>query len=160
MPEFDFDQTEAWNTTLRLVTNTGRLRIGSNLKAADDAHTAAFTAAGRACAMIAEASALEGGPRVSAYREGRAQLAQCSAWLQVLASLINEPSTVFAEELEMADKAAHQLSASARAAERGPGAPPRFDRPRGTNMEGRGDQQDRGSRGPKRGPGPRRDTRK
>ncbi len=131
MPEFEFEKTEAWNTALRLTASVGRLRVGSNLKAATDAQAAAYEAAGRACAIIAEGSALEGGNRAAAFREARGMLARSAAWLHILAAVTNEPPTVFNQELDDAEKGAHQLTIAGRAAERGPGGPPRFDRPRG-----------------------------
>ncbi|MFQ5380656.1 MAG: hypothetical protein ACE5EF_03390 [Dehalococcoidia bacterium] len=157
MPEFEFAKTEAWNTALRLASDVGRLRVGSNLKAATDAQTAAYEAAGRACALIAEGSALEGRARAGAFREARGMLARAAAWLHVLAAVTNEPATVFNEELDTAERAAHQLSIAVRAAERGPGGPPRFDRPRGgQGRGGAGARAGDGGRGSPQLRGPRR----
>ena len=48
---------------MRLATSVGRLKVGSNLKAAADAQAKAFEQAGMAAALIAEASTREAPPR-------------------------------------------------------------------------------------------------
>ncbi len=157
MTEYAYQTTESWNTSLQLASTVGRLRIASNLKAVTQAQEAAFEAAGRACASLAEASAREMGGQAAAYRDARGYLAQVSAWLHVIAELTNEPNSVFAVELDLADQASKQVAASLRAMDMrrddrggpprgGPGGPggPRqggYDRPRG------------GPGGPPRGPG-------
>jgi len=153
VPEFEFEKTEAWNTALRLATSVGRLKVGSNLKAAADAHAAAFEAAGRAAALVAEGAAREGGAQAGAYREARGNLAQCAAWLQILAGLLNEPATVFDQETGLADQCSRQLGAALRAAERGPGGPMGPGGP----PPGRGPAGPRGPMSPpgRPGPGPR-----
>ena len=60
MAEFEYQNIEAWNTSIRLATSVGRLKIGSNLKAAADAHQQAFAQAGLARALIAEGSGRDG----------------------------------------------------------------------------------------------------
>ncbi len=123
MAEFDFERTEAWNTALRLATSVGRLRVGSNLKASADAQEAAFAAAALPRRMAPTGAAREGGAQVGAYREARSSLTQCAAWLQVLASLMNEPPTVFEQESELAEQCARQVAAAIRAADRSRGRP-------------------------------------
>ena len=63
MAEPDYRQSEAFNTSVRLAASVGRLKVGSNLKAAADAQAKAFEQAGMAAALIAEASTREGPPR-------------------------------------------------------------------------------------------------
>jgi hypothetical protein len=53
MADADYRQSEAFNTSLRLAATVGRLKVGSNLKAAADAQTKAFEQAGMASAMPA-----------------------------------------------------------------------------------------------------------
>jgi hypothetical protein len=53
MADADYRQSEAFNTSLRLAATVGRLKVGSNLKAAADAQTKAFEQAGMAAALIA-----------------------------------------------------------------------------------------------------------
>jgi len=143
MAEFNYQDVEAWNTSVRLATAVGRLRIGSNLKAAADAQAHAFEQAGLACALIAEGSTREGPGQVALYRDARGALAQSRAWLHVLASVTNEQDSVFGNELDLAETASRQLSAALRSIERpapaAGGRPPFRDGP--------------GGRGP--GPGPR-----
>ena len=125
MAEFDYQNVEAWNTAVKLASTVGRLKIGSNLKASADAQTNAFQQAGLACALIAEASSREGPAQVGMYRDARGALAQCRSWIHVLAVLTNENDTVFANELDLAEQAARQISAYIRTFERGgaPGGP-------------------------------------
>ncbi|KAA0230343.1 MAG: hypothetical protein L6Q80_06635 [Dehalococcoidia bacterium] len=123
MPEFEYQNIEAWNTAIRLATAVGRLKIGSNLKAAADAHQHAFEQAGLACALIAEGSQREGPGQVGMYRDARGALAQARSWLHVLAAVMNEPGTVFGNELDLAEQASRQLGALLRNIERGPAGP-------------------------------------
>lgn len=123
MPEFVYQKVEAWNTTVKLAAAIGRLKIGSNLKAAADAHQRAFEQAGMAAALIAEAASREGSAQVGLYRDARGALAQCRSWLHVLAAIMNEPDSVFGNELDLAEQAARQVSATLRTVERGAPAP-------------------------------------
>lgn len=123
MAEFEYQNIEAWNTAVRLATMIGRLKIGSNLKAAADAHQRAFEQAGLACALIAEGSGREGPAQAGMYREARGSLAQTRSWLHVLAAVMNEADTVFGNELDLAEQASRQLGAMLRNIERGPAAP-------------------------------------
>lgn len=123
MPEFEYQNIEAWNTAVRLATAVGRLKIGSNLKAAADAHQQAFAQAGLACALIAEGSQREGPAQVGMYRDARGALAQARSWLHVLAAVMNEPDTLFGNELDLAEQASRQLNAVVRNIERGPSGP-------------------------------------
>jgi len=123
MAEFEYQNIEAWNTAIRLATSIGRLKIGSNLKAAADAHQQAFTQAGLACALIAEGSGRDGPAQIGMYRDARGALAQARSWLHVLAAVMNEPDTVFGNELDLAEQASRQLGAILRSAERGPAGP-------------------------------------
>lgn len=125
MAEYEYQNVEAWNTTVRLAASVGRLKIGSNLKASADAQQRAFEQAGLACALIAEGSSREGPAQVGLYRDARGALAQCRSWLHVLAALTNEPDSVFATELDLAEQAARQVSAYLRGIERGPAPGPR-----------------------------------
>lgn len=130
MAEYSYQSSEAWNTSVKLATAVGRLKVGSNLKASADAHEHAFEQAGLAAALIAEATTRDGPGQVPLYRDARGALAQCRSWLQVLASLMNEPETVFGNELDLAEQASRQVNASLRTMDRpapgGPGgAPPR-----------------------------------
>jgi len=131
MTAADHHDIEAWNTAIRLAASIGRLKIGSNLRASQEAHERAFEAAGEAAARIAEAGAREGQAQAAILREARGALAACRSWLHVLAALTNEPETVFAEELELIEQAGKQINAYLRAAERaaeraaGPAAPAR-----------------------------------
>jgi hypothetical protein len=125
MAEYDYQNVEAWNTAVKLAASVGRLKIGSNLKASADAQQHAFEQAGLACALIAEGSSREGPAQVGLYRDARGALAQCRSWLHVLAALTNEPDSVFATELDLAEQAARQVSAYLRTLERGPAPGPR-----------------------------------
>lgn len=125
MPEFAYQDSEAWNTAVRLAASVGRLRIGSNLKAAENAQANAFSAAGDAAALIAEATTLDGGQAMAAYRDARAALARTRSWLAVLAVVTNEPESVFADELNLAELGARQVSAVLRTMDRMPGGGPR-----------------------------------
>ena len=126
MAEFAYQEMEAWKTALRLTAAVGRLRIGSNLKAAELAQQHAFEQAGIAVAAIAEGSGREGGGQVALYRDARGALAQCRAWIHVLAAVTNEQDSVFGNELDLAETASRQLNAALRSLERPPspaGAP-------------------------------------
>ena len=123
MPEFAYQDIEAWHTAVKLAASTGRLKIGSNLKASADAQAHAFEQAGLAAALIAEGSAREGPGQAGLYRDARGSLAQCRAWLHVLAAVTNENESVFLNEFELAEQASRQVSALIRSGERGPGAP-------------------------------------
>ncbi len=135
MAEGDYRQSEAFNTAVRLATAVGRLKVGSNLKAAADAQGKAFEQAGLAAALIAEAITREDPSQVGLYRDARGSLAQCRAWLIVLASVMNEQDTVFGTELELAEQASRQVGGTLRTLDRGlaPGAarpvPPRAPGP-------------------------------
>jgi hypothetical protein len=120
MPEFDYQNVEAFNTSVRLAASVGRLRIVSNLKASGEAQTKAFEQAGMAAALIAEGASRDGGAQVALYRDARGALAQCRAWLHVLAVVTNEQDAVFSAEFELADQASRQLGASLRSLERAP----------------------------------------
>ncbi|NUQ54250.1 MAG: hypothetical protein HUU14_00005 [Dehalococcoidia bacterium] len=123
MPEFEYQNIEAWNTGVRLATAVGRLKVGSNLKAAADAHQHAFEQAGLACALIAEGSQREGPAQTGMYRDARGALAQARSWLHVLAAVMNEPEAVFSNELDLAEQASRQLNAMLRNIERGTPGP-------------------------------------
>ncbi|MCC6382808.1 MAG: hypothetical protein IT304_09875 [Dehalococcoidia bacterium] len=129
MPEFDYQNIEAWNSAVRLAAAVGRLKVGSNLKASGDAQQKAFEQAGLACALVAEGASREGPAQVGLYRDARGALAQCRAWLHILAALTNEPDTVFANELDLAETAARQISGMLRTIERAPSLGPRPPRP-------------------------------
>lgn len=152
MPEYGYQQVEAWNTAIRLTTAIGRLKIGSNLKAAADAQQHAFERAGLACALIADGSTREGGAQVALYRDARGALAQSRAWLHVLAAVMNEPDTVFANELDLAETASRQLSAILRTMDRGPAPGTGTGGPRQGPPAGRGGPP-AGGRPPGRGAG-------
>lgn len=127
MAEFAYEDSEAWHSAVRLAAAVGRLKVASNLKASADAQANAFTAAGDACALIAEASTLSGPVVMNAYQDARAALARTRAWLHVLAAVTNEPDSVFANELTMAELTARQIAAILRTVNRGSGggmAPP------------------------------------
>jgi hypothetical protein len=123
MPEYEYQNIEAWNTAVKLAAAVGRLKIGSNLKASNDAQQKAFEQAGLACALIAEGSTREGGGAVPLYRDARGALAQSRSWLHVLAAVTNEPDSVFGNELDLAEQASRQLSAMVRTIDRAPSAP-------------------------------------
>lgn len=127
MPEFEYQNVEAWNTAVKLAATVGRLKIGSNLKASADAQANAFEQAGEACALIAEGSLREGGAQAGFYRDARASLARCRSWLHVLAAVTNEQDSVFGNELDLAEQASRQLNGLIRNIERAPtpGAGPR-----------------------------------
>jgi hypothetical protein len=131
MADADYRQSEAFNTALRLATSVGRLKVGSNLKAAADAQSKAFEQAGMAAALIAEAAGREGPAQVGLYRDARGALAQCRAWLHVLASVMNEQDSVFGAELDMAEQASRQVGATLRTLDRGPAPGGRGPVPRG-----------------------------
>lgn len=120
MPEFDYQNVEAFNTAVRLAASVGRLRIVSNLKASGEAQSKAFEHAGAAAALVAEGASREGGAQVALYRDARGALAQCRAWLHVLAVVTNEQDQVFSAEFELADQASRQIGASLRSLERAP----------------------------------------
>lgn len=119
MAEFEYQNSEAFHTAVRLAANVGRLKIASNLRASADAQAKAFEQAGLASALIAEGVMREGGAQVALYRDARGALAQCRAWLHVLAAVTNEQDSVFATELDLAEQASRQLNAAIRSAERG-----------------------------------------
>jgi len=146
MPEFEYQNVEAWNTAVRLAASVGRLKIGSVLKAAADAQQRAFDQAGVAAALIAEGSGREGSAQTGLYREARGALAQTRSWLHVLAAVTNEQDAVFANELDLAEQGSRQLSAMLRSLDRTGAGPSRPAIPSG------------GGRPPMRGgqaPGPR-----
>ncbi len=134
MAEPDYRQSEAFNTSLRLAASVGRLKVGSNLKAAADAQAKAFEQAGMAAALIAEATTREGPGQAGLYRDARGSLAQARAWLHILASVLNEQDAVFGNELDMAEQASRQVAATLRTLDRGPGAGPR-PAPRGPDRQ-------------------------
>ncbi len=153
MAEYAYQNSEAWNTAVKLATAVGRLKVGSNLKAAADAQTHAFEQAGMACALIADGSTREGAAQGGAYREARGALAQSRAWLHVLAAVMNEQDTVFGNELDLAEQAARQVGGLLRSLDRQPapanvapgamrqGPPPRSGPPQragGPPRDGRG----------------------
>lgn len=121
MAEGDYRQSEAFNTAVRLATAVGRLKVGSNLKAAADAQGNAFEQAGMAAALIAEAITREGPAQLGLYRDARGSLAQCRAWMIVLASVMNEQDAVFGAELDLAEQASRQIAATLRTLDRPPG---------------------------------------
>ncbi len=121
--EFEYQNSDVWATLVRLATSVGRLKVVSNLRAAADAQQRAFEEAGRACGLFAETSLREGSGHLAGLRETRAAVARCRAWLQVLASVTNEPESAFSEELGLTDHAARQLAAMIRLAERGAARP-------------------------------------
>jgi hypothetical protein len=130
MAEFVYQDVEAWNSAVKLAAAVGRLKIGSNLKASADAQQHAFEQAGLACALIAEGAGREGGAQVGLYRDARGALAQSRAWLHVLAALMNEPDTIFGNELDLAESASRQLGGMLRTLDRPPAAAPGgFGRP-------------------------------
>ncbi len=102
------------------AASTGRLKIGSNLKASADAQAHAFEQAGLAAALIAEGSTREGPAQVGLYRDARGAFAQCRAWLHVLAAVTNENESVFLTEFELAEQASRQVGALIRNIDRGP----------------------------------------
>ncbi len=141
MAEFDYQNVEAWNSALRLTTAVGRLKVGSNLKASQDAQAKAFEQAGLATALIAEGSGREGGGQVDLYRDARGSLAQCRSWLHVLAALMNEQDAVFGNEFDLAEQASRQVNAALRSLERGDRGPapdgrPPMRGPAGPNRQG------------------------
>lgn len=150
MAEFEYQKSEAFNTAVRLATSIGRLKIGSNLKAAADAHAHAFEEAGQAAALIAEAAGREGPAQVALYRDARGALARCRAWLHVLAAVMNEPESVFGTELDLAEQASRQVSATLRALDRGPAVAGGRPQPRPSPPADRGPRPQ-----PQRGGGPR-----
>ncbi len=158
MTEYGYETTEAFNTSLKLASMVGRLRVTSNLQAVREAQQKAFEEAGRACALIVDASTREGGYQAPVYRDARGALAQCRAWIHIVAELINEPASAFSDELEVAEQATKQVSASLRvldmrrdsSRERGAG-PPRGGGGRGPGGPG-GPPGGRGPGGPG-GPG-------
>jgi len=147
----DGEQTiEAWNTAIRLAAAIGRLKTGSNLKAAADAQAKAFELAGIACGLIAEAATREGPAQGGLLRDARGALAQCRSWIHVLAVVTNEQESVFGNELDLVEQASRQVHAYARSLERGgpaPGGPRPPLRPGGGGP--------RPASGPRGGGGPR-----
>lgn len=135
MAEFAYQDMEAWNTALKLASSVGRLKVGSNLKAAESAQQHAFEQAGLACAAIAEGAGREGPGQAGLYRDARAALARCRAWIHVLAAVTNEQDSVFGNELDLAETASRQLGAALRTLDRnsgpagGPGRGPGRDAP-------------------------------
>jgi hypothetical protein len=148
MTEYGYETAESFNTALKLTSMVGRLKVASNLKAVGDAQQQAFAQAGRACALIAEAATRDGGGQAAAYRDARGALAQCRAWIHVIAELVNEPMSVFATELDLAEQATKQLNASLRALEMRRDSARDRDRDRD-----RGPLPPRGGRGPGGPPG-------
>ena len=125
----DGEQTiEAGNTAIRLAAAIGRLKIGSNLRAAADAQAKAFELAGIACGLIAEAGTREGPAQIGLLRDARGALAQCRSWISVLAAVTNEQESVFGNELDLVEQASRQVNAYARSLDRG-GPPPGGPRP-------------------------------
>jgi|GEM_PF-1349036 len=122
MAEGDPRSIEAWNTTVRLAAALGRLKVGSNLKAAADAQAKAFELAGVASGLIAEAAAATGGAQAGLLRDARGALAQCKSWVHVLAAVTNEQDSVFGNELDLIDQASRQVTAYLRSLDRAPGA--------------------------------------
>lgn len=112
---------EAWHTTIRLAASVGRLKIGSNLRAAADAQAKAFELAGIASGLIAEAATREGPAQAGLLRDARGALAQCRSWIHVLAAVTNEQESVFGTELDLIEQASRQVGAYVRSMERGPG---------------------------------------
>lgn len=110
---------EARNTAIRLAAAIGRLKIGSNLRAAADAQAKAFELAGIACGLIAEAGTREGPAQIGLLRDARGALAQCRSWISVLAAVTNEQESVFGNELELVEQASRQVNAYARSLDRG-----------------------------------------
>jgi hypothetical protein len=127
----DHREIEAWNTAIRLAASIGRLKVGSNLRASQEAQDRAFDAAGQAAAHIAEAATRDGPAQVAILRDARCALAASRSWIHVLAALVNEPETAFANELALIDQAGKQINAFLRATERTGGAPPVPGRPPG-----------------------------
>jgi len=125
MPEYEYQNVEAWNTAIKLAAAVGRLKIGSNLKASADAQQKAFEQAGLASALIAEGSLREGAGAVPLYRDARGALAQCRSWLHVLAAVTNEADSVFGNEFDLAEQASRQLNALLRTIDRAPATGPR-----------------------------------
>ncbi len=155
MAEFEYQNVEAWNTSIKLAASVGRLKIGSNLKASADAQEKAFEQAGLACALIAEGSGREGPARTGLYRDARGALAQCRSWIHVLAAITNEQDSVFGNELDLAEQASRQVSAYLRSIDHGPGAaggPRMAGPPSGPRTSGPGPRPGGPPRNP-RGPG-------
>lgn len=149
MAEFEYQNVEAWNTSVKLAASVGRLKIGSNLKASADAQQHAFEQAGLACALIAEGSGREGPALVALYRDARGALAQCRSWIHILAAVTNEQDSVFGNEFDLAEQASRQVSAYLRTLDRVPGGPPR------PPMQPRAQGQRPGGPPPRGGAGPR-----
>lgn len=124
MAEFAYQDSEAWSSTIKLAAAVGRLRIGSNLKAAADAQQHAFEQAGLACAFIAEGAMRDGASQAAMYRDARAALARCRSWIHVLAAVTNEPDSLFGNELDLAEAGSRQLNAMLRTIDRGPAPAP------------------------------------
>ncbi len=125
MADGDPQSIEAWNTTIRLAAAVGRLKIGSNLRAAADAQAKAFDLAGVASGLIAEAASREGPAQAGLLRDARGALAQCRSWIHVLAAVTNEQDSVFGNELDLVEQASRQIGAYLRSLDRGaaPGGP-------------------------------------
>ena len=59
MAEFEYQNVEAWNTSVKLAASVGRLKIGSNLKASENAQRRRSSRRA-GLALIAEGSGREG----------------------------------------------------------------------------------------------------
>jgi hypothetical protein len=149
MAEGEYRDIEAYNTAVRLAAAVGRLKVGSNLKASADAHSHAFEQAGIACGLIAEAAAVGGPAQMGLLRDARGALAQCRSWLSVLAAVMNEQETVFANEMDIAEQASRQVGAFIRSLDRGPAQQGGGGRPPMRQGGGPGPRPG----GPPRGPG-------
>jgi hypothetical protein len=149
MAEFEYQNVEAWNTAVKLAASVGRLKIGSNLKASENAQQQAFEQAGLASALIAEGSGREGPAQVALYRDARGALAQCRSWIHILAAVTNEQDSVFGNELDLAEQASRQVSAYLRTIDRAPGGPAGAPRPPMRPQGGQGPRPPRGGAGPR-----------
>lgn len=118
MAEAEYQKVEAWNSCVRLAAAVGRLKVGSNLKASQDAQQKAFEQAGLSSALVAEGALRDGPGQVALYRDARGALAQCRSWLHILALLMNEDDAVFDKEHDLAEAASRQLNAMLRAMDR------------------------------------------
>lgn len=145
MAEIEPQSIEAWNTGVRLAAAIGRLKIGSNLKAAADAQAKAFELAGVACGLIAEAAGRDGPPQAGLLRDARGAFAQCRSWIHVLAAVTNEQDSVFGNELDLVDQASRQVGAYVRSIDRAaPPAPRPPMRPSGGPRPGGQGQRNQG----------------
>lgn len=118
MADGDPQSIEAWNTTVRLAAAIGRLKIGSNLKAAADAQGKAFELAGVAAGLIAEAAQRHGPGQAGLLQDARGALAQGRSWIHVLAAVTNEQDSVFGNELDLLEQANKQIGAFLRSLDR------------------------------------------